>query len=206
MFWTTVLFSLALSLDGLGVGLSYGLQKIKIRVLSFAVICLSSAAAVAVSMLAGSAVASFLPAWLASIAGGLFLIVLGGWIIMQNFILYLVPARIYHFRLPGLGLAISILKEPAEADLDRSGTIELKEAALLGAALAMDALGAGFGAALSGFDPFWTPVVVAASKFLLVSLGLFIGKNFAAGGLRNELCLLPGGIILLLGVTKLIKL
>jgi len=203
---TTVLFSLALSLDGLGVGLAYGLQQIRIRALSLTIICLSSAAAVTVSMLIGSAAASFLPARLAGAAGGLLLIAIGCWIITQNLILRLVPERVYRFRLRGLGLAVSILKEPVGADLDRSGTIDPKEAALLGAALAMDALGAGFGAALSGFDPVWTPLLVAAGKFLLVSLGLVAGRYYAVSGLQGGLCLLPGGIILLLGLTKLFKL
>ena len=50
---TTFLFAMALSLDSLGVGISYGLQKIKISPAALGVICCCSAAVLAVSMLVG---------------------------------------------------------------------------------------------------------------------------------------------------------
>lgn len=206
MTWSMLFFSLALSLDGFGVGLSYGMRKISIRPASFMIICLSSAVAVGFSMLLGTMIAHFLPLWLTNVLGALILITVGAWVLLQNYILYLIPERhTYSVRLPSLGLVVNILKEPGNADLDRSGVIDIKEALFLGMALAMDALGAGFGAALAGYSVIWTPVLVAVCKFVLVSAGLFGGRRFFAASLKNELTLLPGGIIMLLGLSRLIR-
>ena len=56
------------------------------------------------------------------------------------------------FRIRPLGLVVKILREPTVADTDTSGMIDIKEALLLGSALALDALGAGLGAAATGYN------------------------------------------------------
>lgn len=207
MSWSILLFSLAVSLDGFGVGLSYGMQKIRITAVSFMIICLSSAAAVTASMLAGSLVASLLPLKVTNTIGAVMLIIVGGWIVLQNLILNMMPDyHVFRFKMANMGIVINILKEPVQADADRSGVIDIKEALFLGTALAIDALGAGFGAAMSGFHPFWTPLAVALMKFLLVSLGLFWGEKLPVNKVQGEITLLPGGIIVFLGLAKLISL
>lgn len=205
MLWSIMVFSVALSLDGFGVGLAYGLRKIRIPLPSFLVICLSSATAVAFSMCLGRFVASCVSGEAAELIGAFSLIAVGTWILLQNFVRNIMPASgVYQMRVPGLGIMIKILKEPEEADFDQSGEISIKEAFFLGMALAMDALGAGFGAAMSGFNPFLTTLAVALAKFILVAGGLFLGSQYSLEKVKGEVSLVPGGLILILGLKKLI--
>ncbi|PKM90881.1 MAG: sporulation membrane protein YtaF [Firmicutes bacterium HGW-Firmicutes-12] len=201
----TVLFALALSLDGFGVGLSYGMRKITIPKLPFLIICTSSAIAITLSMLIGNTLASIIPYEIACYLGSLLLIIIGTWLLIQNIIINIIPDnRIYKLQIKSLGLIIKILKEPVVADMDSSGSIDVKEALFLGTALAMDALGAGFAAAMAGYSPIFTPLFVAAAKFTLVSLGLFLGRAFTFEKMQNQISLLPGGLIILLGLKNFI--
>ena len=203
--WSIIVFSVALSLDGFGVGLAYGLRKIRIPLPSFLVICLSSATAVAFSMLLGRFIASCVSGEAAELIGAFSLIAVGTWILLQNFVRNIMPASVvYQMSVPGLGIMIKILKEPEEADLDQSGEISIKEAFFLGMALAMDALGAGFGAAMSGFSPLLTILFVALAKLILVAGGLFLGNQYSLEKVKGEASLVPGGIIIFLGLKKLI--
>lgn len=199
----TILFAFALSLDGFGAGISYGMRNIKIPKLPFFIICSFSAIATAVSMLVGNVLAGIVSYEIAHKAGAILLTAIGLWVLLQNFIMVLIPEnKIYQFRFKKLGLLINILKEPAKADMDNSGSIDVNEAIFLGLALAMDALGAGFAAAMAGYSPLATPIYVASAEFLLILLGLILGKRFAIDSFKEELALLPGGLLLLLGIKK----
>lgn len=215
LFWSSIVFAIALSLDGFGVGLSYGMRKIRIPWKSLLVISISSAVALAASMVAGQIIASFLTKGLASFLGGLALILVGAWLLLQGWSQRLTShdssdpcsfgeLTIFKLNIPSLGLVIKILKEPSKADFDESGTISVNEAVFLGFALAMDALGAGLGAAMMGFNPWFIPLVLAGAKFTLVSLGLYLGSHFLMDRFRKDLGLLPGMIIIALGIMQLI--
>lgn len=203
---TIILFSLALSLDGFGVGLSYGMRKVKIAFFSYVIICLSSAIAVLISMALGNVLELFLPVHITTLVGALILITVGAWTVLQSYFLNIIPEKkSYQITIPNLGIVINILKEPTQADFDQSGIIDTKEAFFLGMALAMDALGAGFGAAMTGYSILWTPIFIAVAKFFLVSLGLTLGRRYLVGKVKGEVSLLPGGIIILLGLSKLLS-
>jgi len=215
LIWATIIFAAALSLDGFGVGISYGIRKIRIPLKSLLVICISSAAALAVSMLMGNLIANFLSEKVAETLGGIALLLVGGWLLIQAWLQRLEPKNgwgltenspitVFKLSIPSLGLVIKILKEPAKADFDQSGEISVNEAVFLGFALAMDALGAGLGAAMMGFSPILTPIVAGLTKFCLVSLGLYLGSQVSFDRLLSNLGLIPGVIIMFLGAVKIL--
>ena len=140
----------------------------------------------------GIVLAFFLPNGSAVILGALVLVVVGLWIILQQYFLNLWDC-----------LIINILKEPVQADLNKSGEIDLKEAFFLGFALAMDALGAGLGAAMSGYSLFWTSLLVGATEFIMINSGIIVGQRLQIDRLKKTATILPGGIIIILGLTKL---
>jgi putative Mn2+ efflux pump MntP len=190
--YTVFLFALALSMDGFGMGLSYGLRRIKISLFPLFIICLFSALAIAFSMTFGKVFAFFLPDRMAVFLGAVILMVIGIWIVLQQYFLNLWDCHV-----------INILKEPVQADLNKSGEIDLKEAFFLGFALAMDALGAGLGAAMSGYSLLWTPIMVGIAEFMMINLGIIVGKRLQIDRLKKTATLLPGGIIIILGLSKL---
>lgn len=213
LFLSSLVFAIALSIDGFGVGLSYGMRKIRIPWKSLLIISISSALALATSMIAGQLIASFLSESVADFLGGLALILVGCWLLLQGWSQRLTSKvisdpcdidalTIFKLNIPSLGLVVKILKEPSKADFDESGIISLNEAIFLGFALAMDALGAGLGAALMGLSSWFTPIVMAGAKFTLVSLGLYLGNHFILDRFRKNLGILPGVIIIALGIIQ----
>ncbi len=214
-------FAFALSLDGFGAGISYGMRKIKIPASSLIVISLTSSTAIGISMLFGHVVAQYISLRIAKAAGALILILMGFWILLQtwsenkkqlvvsNGSIEKNPSAecrpIINFKIKALGVVVQILREPTVADFDKSGYISTKESLLLGLALAMDALGAGFGAAMTGFKPLLTPLVVGLAKFVLVSLGVYTGRRYTAKWLGERAAVLPGWVLICLGVARVIK-
>lgn len=210
-FFSALFFALAISLDGFGVGFAYGLRKIKIPIGSLLVICVASALAVTVSMYFGGLVRSlFNPAFGESV-GALIIMAVGFYLAFQALsapkrarVRDSRPYKVVRLNLARLGIVVEVLRQPAKADFDRSGIISVPEAAVLGFALAMDALGAGFGAAVAGFQIWLTPVLVAACKFLLVSLGLRFGSNARAMRLSGRFInVLPGLILIAIGIVQI---
>jgi putative sporulation protein YtaF len=219
-FLSLVLFAFAVSLDGFGAGVAYGMRRIKIPWFSLVIICLASSLAISLSMFFGHLTGSFFaPVW-ADRIGSFILVVMGCWIILQAWKSRAIRKSLVEEKgdktsyakdnkenektviisIRFLGIVIQILREPERADFDHSGTINTKEAAVLGFALAMDALGAGFGVAMTGFTPFLTPVVVGIFKFILVSGGLYLGAHKINGRLGEKAAFLPGVVLILLGI------
>jgi len=215
-----IAFATALSLDGFGVGISYGMRKIRIPVLSLVVISLTSSTAIGLTMLFGHFVSQYISAEMAEIIGASILILVGLWILLQTWSKkgsHIKPGEksvgehnpecqtILDFKIEAFGLVIKIMREPTVADFDKSGFISVKEALLLGLALAMDAIGAGFGAAMTGFTPLLTPLIVGIVKFLMVSLGVILGRRYAVNWLGNRAAVLPGWVLIMLGVARVMK-
>ncbi|MDW7675506.1 MAG: sporulation membrane protein YtaF [Bacillota bacterium] len=214
-FLSVILFAFAVSLDGFGAGVAYGMRRIIIPWKSLLIICLASTFAITLSMFFGHLLGSFIsPIWAERI-GSTILVSMGLWIILQAYKTNcrrkvsardkenksnLNQQKIVTISIKSLGIVIQILREPEKADFDESGTINSKEAVVLGFALAMDALGAGFGAAMAGFTPFLTPLAVGVFKFFLVSLGLHVGASKLSDRLGYHAAFVPGLVLILLGI------
>lgn len=227
-----ILLAFAVSLDGFGVGITYGIRKIKIPPLSIFIIALCSGLIILLSMLVGVAMSGWLSPHGASMIGAGILIGIGLW----AFYRFLAnrdsetesqpgnakpteesvassaageaspPERVavLTLELRVFGIMIQILRTPSVADVDRSGTISAGEAFLLGAALSLDAFGAGIGAALVGFPPAVTAILIAASSGLFLWMGTRVG--FWASGMRwvHRLSMLPGLILIAMGIIKML--
>ncbi|OCL27564.1 sporulation membrane protein YtaF [Orenia metallireducens] len=208
------ILAFAVSLDGFIVGITYGLKKIKIGLLPILIISLSSGMTILASMTLGRLLASFLSPSGAEKIGGILLIFIGIWLLYQSIRELLHtnndednqednPKEIFTFKIESLGLIINILKEPVKADFDYSGVISNKEALFLGVALALDAFGAGIAAAMTGYDSLLTAVSVSGFKFILLTGGIYLGKQIESLVFSDKIRLLPGIILILLGLSKL---
>lgn len=206
--WGMLLLTVALCLDGFGVGVSYGMRRIGIPLPSLLVICLTSAAAMGATMVFGRVLGGFFPAAAARQAGAFVLIAVGFWLFLQPWFQKVIKngaqeqKLLFRIPIPPLGVVIQIMREPVVADLDRSGEISLRESALLGAALAMDAFGAGFGAALAGTS-LWICPLMALVKLVLVRTGQELGKRCSRTFFGDRAAYLPGLIIIALGLLEL---
>ena len=202
--FSALLFAAALSMDGFGAGVAYGLRKIRVPALSLLIISLASGVGIWTAMAAGNLIAGYIP--YARQAGAGLLIVAGIWLIITNrFPKKRVPEAdsewVMALHLRPFGLIIQIMREPVRADMDRSGVLSWKEASLLGIALALDAMAAGLGIAMSGFATWLIAPLVAATKFGFVTLGLLLGDAWSPS---PALRLLPGLILAGLGAFRLL--
>ena len=207
-----ILFALALNIDSFVAGLAYGARQIKVPLLSLLIISLISMAAISISMAGGKVLLVLIPEAMAHRLGGLLLMFVGFWVLLQtrranrtekdrsreNSV-----ARLFKIQIRPLGLVIQILKEPVRADQDSSGTISPQEAVLLGTALAMDSFAAGFAVSMLGFSAGFTVLVVGLGHFLLTYLGILLGRAIMLRGMGQQICVLPGCILILLGLYKI---
>lgn len=200
-FLSPILLGLAVSLDGMGAGFAYGMRKVHIPPVSLLIICLSSSFSIFLSMTAGSFAAAFFPAGTATLVGSITLTGVGLLILVKALA---EPKNDEKDSVADTGKGISliqaVMREPSKADMDSSGAISGKEAVVLGVALAADAFGAGFGAALMGFSPLVTSLAVGIGKYFFLLLGSLLGRKFAKMLPEGGAAALAGVILVLLGL------
>ncbi|MDG5786968.1 sporulation membrane protein YtaF [Evansella sp. AB-P1] len=205
-----LLLAFAVSLDSFGVGLTYGLRKMRLPLLSLLFIASCSAISILLAMGIGGMIQQFISPSLAESIGGIILICIGLWAIYQ---LYR-PAKterkskkeretIVNLELKKLGIVIKVLRKPMFADLDNSGAITGKEAFLLGLALSLDAFGAGIGAALIGFSPWVMAISTGIMCGIFVTLGMKSGWFFSDAKWVKRFSFVPGLLLILIGVWQL---
>ena len=225
-FFSLLLLAFALSLDGFGVGITYGLRKMKIPLLSILIISLCSGLIICISMQVGVLLVRLVSPHAASAVGAVILILMGCWSLVQMLIqkehheVNPVPIMeaeepeeavksedkhaVFSLELRHLGIMIQILRTPSSADMDDSGSISSVEAMFLGIALSLDAFGAGLGAALLGFQPVWTSLVIAMFSGTFLVLGMKTGLRFAGRNWMKRAAILPALMLILMGIMKLL--
>ena len=207
LFFTGLFFLvIAVSLDGFGVGVSYGMRKILVPKGALGIIMVCSGIVVLVSMIVGTMLHSFLSVDFAKVIGGSILIFIGIFSFINtirsqmkkesNEKLPSTPNNFHSLR--------TVITTPDKADLDHSGTISIGEAILLGTALALDAFGAGIGAAILGYSPIYTPLLIAVMSGAFVSYGIKVGIVLSQNKRFERMNFLPSVLLIALGVFNLI--
>ncbi|MBC5637677.1 sporulation membrane protein YtaF [Ornithinibacillus sp. BX22] len=210
LFYTGLLFLvIAVSLDGFGVGITYGMRRIVVPKSALFIIMMCSGVVVLLSMLIGTVLNSFLSVSVAETIGGVILIVIGLFSLINIIRNQLKQGEIdeeeHQATTAGNFQSFrTVIAKPDKADLDRSGTISLGEATLLGTALALDAFGAGIGAAILGYSPFITPVLIAIMSGVFVHLGIKVGVILSKNKRLERMNFLPPILLITLGVLNLI--
>ncbi|WP_054023762.1 MntP/YtaF family protein [Bacillus sp. FJAT-28004] len=231
-----LVLAFAVSLDGFGVGVTYGLRRIRIPLLSVFIIACCSGLIIYLSMQVGGLLTTFLSEFVARLIGACVLMLIGVWALLQlrrgkqqNNEMNVTAdtavqesaaaaeagakthageiasaALVVMVELKRLGLVIQILRTPQSADVDKSGTISASEAIMLGVALSLDAFGAGLGAALIGLPSLLTALTIAAASALFLVGGIRFGFRFSAWKGMQTLALLPGVLLIMIGIMKLL--
>ncbi|WP_409291659.1 sporulation membrane protein YtaF [Peribacillus sp. SCS-37] len=204
---------ISLSFDSFTVGFSYGLKGIAIPYPPLVIIGALTGAAFFLSMLIGHSLSRHLPSGSTVMIGALILIFLGISTVLnslrkkENLKTGVGPdagSKRKSMKLFNVRIVIEILNQPELADADQSGRISLRESLMLGLALSLDALGAGIGAALQGTPIILTPVFMAVISSAILLAGTKAGKKCRNVKGMSELQVLPGFMLILLGLYKLI--
>ncbi|WP_264803472.1 sporulation membrane protein YtaF [Cytobacillus sp. NCCP-133] len=207
--FSLLILAFAVSLDSFSVGLTYGLRKMFIPFKSISIIACCSAITLMAALSIGHLIEAFLSPALAESLGGIILVLLGAWVLYQFFRPEKAKDALPHektivnFEIKSLGLVINILKKPMSADFDKSGTITGVEAIMLGIALSLDAFGAGIGAAMLGYSPYYLALTVAIMSSLFVFMGMQVGSIFSKSGWVHKCSFIPGIILIIIGLWKI---
>ena len=95
------------------------------------------------------------------------------------------------------------MDNPSLADKDFSGDISLKESVLLGIALAVNCLGTGFGAGMTGVNIGILTLAVIIFSIATISLGEIIGRRWAAKFLGDQATVLSGLLLIIVGIFQI---
>ncbi|TQR37251.1 sporulation membrane protein YtaF [Lysinibacillus sphaericus] len=178
MTWLIILaFTFSSSIDNLGVGLSYGIRKINVRFdknILISVICFLMSMA---GITFGVWLSKILPGMLPVVIGAILLCIIG-----IRIILLAKPRKQETSKVNGNNAnnnVQDILRNPEEAQFNKSGEIGWGEAVLLGIALAANALTNGVGAGLLGLSPLVISILAAIGSFITVWLGVKLGSKVA---------------------------
>ena len=184
-FAAVLILAVSLSMDALGIGISYGLRGIRVSWKARVVICAMSMMVTGAAVGLGSVLLEVIPLPAAKLLGCGMLLILGLVIIVQGF-----------------------RKRKEEnsfsCDFDRSQAIETAEALYLGAALSVDSFGAGVSSAVSGMNSILVPILAGLMQMLFLWGGGFLGKRLKLIQLKNPgvFVYLSGGLLVVLAVLR----
>ena len=191
----SLLLAFSLSLDALGIGISYGLRRITFPTASKFLLALETFIMMEGFILAGRGLALILPSATGKTLAPCFLLLFGLWLCLQG---------IRKAKEPPSPLAS--VHQPSACDKDASQTLDPKEALLLGFILSLDSLGVGISAAASGMEISRLPLYCAIFQTCFLLLGASIGKRLHISTKIKESLwtLLSGGILVFIAILRLI--
>lgn len=191
--WTALLFVFVATIDVLIIGMSYSLKNININLWFNILIGIISSLGTYLSMIIGTYLSTLINLKLTNILAGSILFVLG--IKMLKDI----------FGGSNNSTTIECLKQnPQIIDINKSGTIEIFEIAILALALTINNVGVGISAALAGINIYLITGLSLISSILFLFIGQFIGKVLYKGNIARYLEIIASIIILILGLVLIL--
>lgn len=207
MFLNCFLLAICVSIDSLGIGLTYGLKNTKISFSAKFILFIISIVITSISIIIGSSICKIFSPTFSKMLGCLLLCALGLWIIIQAITSNKEKIkREYHFFIKFLGITVQIIRDANFSDLNNSNLIESKEALYLGIALSLDSIGIGIGSSIMGLNSFLFPILVAIFQLFFLSLGGYCGKKIKdiSNIPENIWSIIAGTLLIFIGISKFI--
>mgnify|MGYP004510514685 CR=1 FL=1 len=201
-----ILLAVSLSIDALGIGVSYGLRSIKIPLSAKLIVSIVSILFTGCAVLIGNVILMWLPKTAAQLIGCLMLFILGVFIILQALFSKKKQKKekpkkdtIFSAPLKPFGITIQVIRNPVSCDFDHSAHIDAFEAIYLGAALSIDSFGAGISSAVSGLNSLFIPIVAGLCQLLFLCAGNMIGQRISSfQKIDSKIFVVCSGILLII--------
>lgn len=187
MFLQLIFFAIALSIDSLGIGISYGIRKIFLHPLSIIILSVMSLLFSSLSIFLGNIITNILSEDTTTYISIIMLFSMGFYIVInsikkqdsskENLKNKGKQNSLLSFFLKYLGITINTMKKPETCDLNNSLKIEPKEAFYLGTALSIDSMSVGFAIYSLNSYAILFPILVMIFQLAFLSLGMFLGKT-----------------------------
>lgn len=228
MILNSIIISLCVSLDAMGIGLTYGLKNTKISLIGKSILFITFLTTTTISVIIGNYILNFFNPSIAKIIGAILLCSLGIWIIIKSITEKKSNNKLkinnineledkakqkntkkekkFEFFIKFLGITIQIIKDPCNSDLDNSNDINGKEAIYLGIAVSLDAFAVGICSSIMGFNSFLYPPFASIFHLGFVMLGMFIGKKIReiSNIPQNIWSIISGVLLVLIGISKIL--
>ena len=201
----------ALSIDAFAAGFAYGVDRIRIPIMSMGIIGGLSAGSLLVSLLAGRGILAGISPDYAHLISCMLLLIVGLIKLFDGTIKCLIRRRTLQerqltFHVFDLRFLLTIYADPDKADADRGGLLSAREACSLGIALSIDSMAAGIGAGIAAGSVAATVIVPVLLAFVMgmsaIGLGVFLG-NHIADRYSLDFSWVGGLLLILLAVLKM---
>ncbi len=193
------LFALSANIDSFTVAITYGVRKIRIGLANNLLIATISSIGTLLSMYAGSFIGRFLPPIATEMIGSFILIGIGLFTLKGTLVKKKPPKQASTSR-----SWEDLLKSPEIADVDHSGSIDVREAGVLALALTINNAGLGIGAGFAGFSPLLTTLITFGGSVLSIAAGCAVGKLWASRISQNVAQIIASLLIIGIGLYELI--
>lgn len=172
----SLLLAFSVSIDSLGIGITYGIRNAKIKFISRCILFIMSVFFTYCSFAIGDFIKSILSELVTKAISSGILVIIG----------------------------ILIIIDPIPFDLDHSRAIDTKEALLLGTALSLDSVCVGIGSSIGGYSSSYFPLLVAVFQLVFMAIGMLIGKKIIKNfNVPDKVWnIISGGIIVIFGIVK----
>lgn len=206
--FSIVLLGIAANLDNLGIGIAYGVRRVRIPFTSNLIIAALSGIATLITSLAGHLLNHIVPGYLCNLIGGCIVSLVGVFVIVTNFVDRKTDpssANPNNEQMESTNAKkfLTIMKQPEKADMDYSGHISSKESVLLGIALSINCLATGLGAGMTGLNVIGMTLSVILFSLLTIFLGVIVGKRYISCLLGDKATILAGILLLVIGIYEM---
>ena len=183
MLLNCILLALSVSIDSLGIGISYGLKNTKVNSLSNITLFAISFCITCGSIFLGHYISALFSPTFSTILGSSFLIILGIYNIYK-----------------------SLNRPLVNYDTDNSNNIDAKEAIFLGLALSIDSACVGIGSGIIGINDIILPLLVASFQLIFINCGNWIANSIIKYVNISErtLAIFSSIILILVGIFRTI--
>ena len=176
---SSLLLALSGNVDNFAVGIAYGVKHLRISVLANLLIAGVSSVGTVISMLAGVAISQVLPNPVANALGSSVLILIGIWGIRETLKSHKQSRKRKQLSSPDELAYTTYIDDPARVDIDKSRSVELKEAWFLALALTINNLAGGIGGGISGLDIPLTTAFTFSASLLAINGGFWVGDSMS---------------------------
>jgi putative sporulation protein YtaF len=179
-FLLSIWLAISTNVDNFGVGVAYGVKRIRIGGASNIFIACCNAAGTFLSMKAGDSIARILPPEVCGIIGSCTIVIVGLWALLNTFAFGGSDAEKTAAGEPQETIQLEYLAQhPEVLDVDRTGHISVKEVLPLAFALTISNLATGMGARLAGLEIPFVVLLMFLFSILGISFGYFLGALFS---------------------------
>ncbi|WP_042476751.1 manganese efflux pump MntP [Bacillus ndiopicus] len=184
MQWITIiLIGIAVNLDNLGISLAYGIKRIKIPIISNAIIAILSMIVTYVAVTIGEALIDYISVYLANLLGSLLLCAIGVWTLLSS-------------RFVKAGCVKPFGK-------DKNSILSLKEAITIGLVLSANCFATGIAIGANDITTIWVVISIGVFSFITIAIGSHFGMLLTKTFIGRYSTAISGWLLIAIGIFEI---